>query len=742
MSLTSIIKTEYDRNAVGSGRGQVAPFRFSVMTAAVLVAVNAQAAKVDDRPPTMKLPPLEIIGQEPSQLEHIPGSGSVINKNIINSQGPLSSKDALRTVPGINVVDEDVLGRRFNFAIRGLDPRRGVRTQVLEDGMPIQLAPYSDPSNHYVPSMLRIDRIEVLKGSGQLIYGPQTIGGAINYVSPAIPEEFSGSFRGAGGNNGYYDAHVNLGGTIDNVGLSVDYVRQEADGNRRGQKQLLDDLALRSLIKFNDQHRLLLKGTLTHEEARMGEAGLRQEDFLNDPRTNYLLNDVFEVERYSGQALYEFDISEDMHFSTNIYGQYMSRESIRQASDSTGLANCNLGGSGRRDLTNAPLCGNEQRPRTYGVFGIEPRFVFNHDLFGVDSEATVGVRGHFEWVSRRRFVGNLGPSDRSRSYFDTRPTPRDRYQNNTIDTQAFSFFAQNKFFLGDFTVTPGVRVEYFHMENINRKTNLTAQQDYVEALPGIGATYNGFENITLFAGVHRGFAPPRPDETLSPTTGTLNVVNPETSLNYEVGLRTQPVPGFNAEITWFRIDIDDQILRLSSADDNQNANAGETVHQGLETAFRLDSDQLFGTTYNYYLMASYTFLDAFFDNDLPNATDGDGNPTPIRRGNLLPYAPAHVVNANVGVETPWGLDVRFGVHSVSRQFVDPHNTTEVDWTGREGTIPGYTTFSTSANYKVTKNFDVFMNAYNLSSKKYVASRVDGIHPGQQFQIMGGARISF
>lgn len=739
MFLTFIEETESNQNATGSGQGQVAPFRISLMTAAVLVAVNANAAKVDDRPPKLELPSIEIIGQA-SQLEHIPGSGSVVDKTVIERQGSLSSKDALRTVPGINIVDEDVLGRRFNLGIRGLDPRRGVRTQVLEDGVPIQLAPYSDPSNHYIPSMLRIDRIEVLKGSGQLIYGPQTIGGAINYLSPAIPEEFSGSIRGAGGNNGYYDAHVNLGGTIDNVGLALDYIRQEADGNRQGQKQLLDDLALRSLIKFNDQHRLLLKGTLTHEEARMGEAGMKRDDFINNPRTNFLVNDVFEVERYSGQALYEFDVSDDARFSTNIYGHYMSRESIRQASDSESMPNCNLSSAQRRDFRNAPLCGNEQRPRNYGVFGIEPRFVFNHDFFGVNSETALGVRGQFEWAERQRFVGNASPTDRTRGKIDLRG--RDRYQDNSIDTQAFSFFAQNRFFLGDFTVTPGVRVEYFQMENTNNKNALTATQDYAEALPGIGATYNGFDNITLFAGVHRGFAPPRPDETLSPTTGTLNVVNPETSLNYEVGMRAQALPGFNTEITWFRIDIDDQILRLSSADANQNANAGEAVHQGLETAFRLDSDQLFGTSYNYYLMGSYTFLDAFFDSNLPNAVDGDNNPTPIRRGNVLPYAPAHVVNANVGVETPWGLDLRFGVHSVSRQYVDPHNTIEVDVTGREGTIPGYTTFSASANYHVTKNFDVFMNAYNLSSKKYIASRVDGIHPGQQFQIMGGARISF
>lgn len=212
-------------------------------------------------------------------------------------------------------------------------------------------------------------------------------------------------------------------------------------------------------------------------------------------------------------------------------------------------------------------------------------------------------------------------------------------------------------------------MEYFDLENTNNKNGLSAAQDYAIPLPGIGATYNGFDNVTLFAGVHRGFAPPRPDETLAPDTGVLHRVNPETSLNYEVGARTQPIPGVSAEVTWFRIDIDDQIIKQNSAgDDARYTNAGETVHQGLETGFRLDSDKLFGTRYNYYVTTSYTFLDAFFDSNLLDAVDGDDNPTPIRRGNVLPYAPAHVVNANIGVETPWELDLLFGLHSVSQQF--------------------------------------------------------------------------
>jgi len=251
----------------------------------------------------------------------------------------------------------------------------------------------------------------------------------------------------------------------------------------------------------------------------------------------------------------------------------------------------------------------------------------------------------------------------------------------------------------------------------------------------VGVTYNGFENMTLFAGVHRGFAPARIDDVLNPTTKVLSQVSPELSINYEAGIRAKPLPGISTELTYFRIDYDNQIVNETLIDDDMWVNAGKSVHQGMEFGLRLDSDKLFNTDYNYYLTTSYTYTpDAYFDSNVPTAE--------IVKGSRLPYAPEHLINANVGVETPWGLDVRFGVQSVSSQFADKENTLLEDTTGREGLIPGYTVYNVSANYEVIKNLKVFMNGYNLSNKKYIASRIDGIQPGQGFQMMGGVKLAF
>ena len=58
----------------------------------------------------------------------------------------------------------------------------------LEDGIPLTYGVYGDNASYYHPPIERFDRVEVLKGAAVNLYGPQTIGGVINYITP-IPSK-------------------------------------------------------------------------------------------------------------------------------------------------------------------------------------------------------------------------------------------------------------------------------------------------------------------------------------------------------------------------------------------------------------------------------------------------------------------------------------------------------------------------------------------------------------------------
>ena len=58
---------------------------------------------------------------------------------------------------------------------------------LLEDGIPLTYAPYGDNASYYQPPVDRFESVEVLKGAGQTAYGPMTVGGVINYITPLPP---------------------------------------------------------------------------------------------------------------------------------------------------------------------------------------------------------------------------------------------------------------------------------------------------------------------------------------------------------------------------------------------------------------------------------------------------------------------------------------------------------------------------------------------------------------------------
>ena len=73
--------------------------------------------------------------------------------------------------------------------------------------------------------------------------------------------------------------------------------------------------------------------------------------------------------------------------------------------------------------------------------------------------------------------------------------------------EAMSAFVQNQFDFGRWTVTPGVRFESVDYERTDNLTGATGESSIDEVVPGLGATFETRPGITLFAGVHRGFAP-------------------------------------------------------------------------------------------------------------------------------------------------------------------------------------------------------------------------------------------
>lgn len=677
------------------------------------------------------------IGETPEEIRRIPGAVDFIDKKTLDTSRVFNFAEALRKVSGVNVRDDEGFGTRPHIAIRGVNPTRSTKILLLEDGIPLSYAPYGDNASYYHPPIERFESVEVLKGSGQILYGPVTVAGVINYITPNPPAKPSGHVTLIGGNRDYFNGEINFGGTWRNTGLIFNYLRKQGEGARENVRSGINDFSFKLVTPLGSRQAITLRTSYYGEDSNVTYSGLTEEEYRASPRQNPFRNDFFYGDRFGASGTHAVVFNNNLLLTTNAYGSFFSRDWWRQSSNSlqrpNDAADPACGGLANLNTT----CGNEGRLRDYYLFGVEPRFRLSHTLFETRSEFDFGARLHFENQRRVQENGNF-PTSRSGAIVE----------DNRRENQAYSFFAQNRFIFGTLIVTPGFRVEHIKYERANNLANagagVTGRTQLTEIVPGIGVSYNFKEKLTVFGGAHRGFAPPRTEDIINNTTGGVVELEPELSWNYEVGLRSLFHSGVRVEATFFRMDYENQIVPASVAGGlgATLTNGGETLHQGLELTARMDTGTIIKSSHNVYVRSAYTWLkDAKFTGS--RLSNIPGFSTVSVTGNRLPYAPEHLLNFSVGYSNPSGLDALVEAVYVSRQFGDDLNTVDPVPSGQRGLIPSYTVWNATGNYNVESwRTTFFVSVKNLFDRTYIVDRTRGILPGSPRLVHAGLKFRF
>ncbi len=356
-----------------------------------------------DEPSIVKLPRIDVIGSQDEMFRNS-STSNIIDEEELQSAHVMTVNEALRKVPGVVVRDEEGFGIRPNISIRGLNPTRSTKVMLLEDGIPLAYAPYGDNASYYYPSIDRFSRIEVQKGANQVKFGPQTIGGVINHITPDAPEKFGGWASLKAGNRDYVHGRFNVGGN----GMLLDYTHKSGQGNRDNTNLNIDDLNFKATKALNDNHAVTFRANYFSENSQVGYSGLTAAEFRNFGAEYYPYeNDSFDTKRYGASLTHDWQIADNALLTTNYYYSYFDRDWWRQSSNS----NDNLGGAAGgacttlRDNRIAGLAvnpndcqANQGRLRTYETYGVEPRLAVDHQ-YGL---LEIGARMHFEEQDRRQ----------------------------------------------------------------------------------------------------------------------------------------------------------------------------------------------------------------------------------------------------------------------------------------------------------------------------------------------------
>lgn len=713
--------------------------RSATLLAAVTSVLSCVArAGESAAPEPAALEPVVIVVGDRIRLDTIPGSAAVIDQSVLQESRVFTVNEALRKVPGVVARDEEGFGLRPNIGIRGLNPTRSTKVLLLEDGIPLAYAPYGDNASYYHPPVDRFERIEILKGSGQILFGPQTVGGVVNYITPAVPVDATARLVASIGNEDYREAHAEYGDTIGRTGFIAHGTWKEADGARENMNFQVADLNLKLVQELTDRQALTFRSSYYDEDSQVTYSGLTLAEWRADPRGNAFANDHMYAYRWGTSATHLFAMNDAVAFTTNAYYTYFNRDWWRQSSNSNQRPNdaSDPACGGMANLSTT--CGNEGRVRQFWTAGLEPRVSIEHGLFGVENVADAGVRYHYEDQYRVQANGDT-PDARSPG---TGPNAVLR-EDSDRNVEAMSAFVQNRFELGRFTVTPGVRYEHVEYERVDNLLGTRGTTDIDQFIPGLGGTFEPVAGTVLFAGVHRGFSPPGVADIITPAGGAVEL-DAELSWNYELGVRSTPRDGVSVEATAFRMDFENQIVPASVAGGAGATltSAGETLQQGLELSGDVSSEAFVDWPVEVFARMAYTWLaDAEYEGERYSSIPGF---TTVRvTGNRLPYAPEQLLNGTLGLRTSFGLSVEIeGVYTDS-MYTDDLNTIAVVPNGQRGRIDAYTVWNMTANYRLDAcSCRLFLTAKNLGDELYVADMTRGLIPGMPRLVQGGFELQF
>ena len=687
----------------------------------------------------ISLAKLEIISDVDAPYQSMPGAASIMNNETIKLINPIGTQEMLELIPGVNGYADDGIGNsRISIGIRGLNPRRSSRVLILEDGIPIQPALYVYPNMYYNPPADRIDRVEVIKGSGSVLFGPQTMGGIINYFTKRPRNEFGGIARVTTGSNRYSSLFFEMGGWGNKtLKPEIQLLFKRGDGFRDNNsfEQINATFKINYLQSANKN--LYVKGNLNYENSNATYTGLTQWSYDNNPRYNPKEDDNFKVFRTAVDIIQTERKSSTFTKTTKGFISYFDRKWWRENDIfilSSDLGNESPTAQAYYNPGNLVRTGNGTDNfgilRTFYVGGLEQTNSIKHSLFNWPSKLEIGGRVYWERFIDDKQTGD-SPDARSGYYYTgDKEDPVIVGQSHHYETLAFSGYISESIKIGTLTLRPGVRIELFEQERIDRLAG-SAYQDksQVVLLPGLGFSKD-LSSINFFGGIHRGFTPP--------SSGALKIVNfgdsidnsgldleSEQSWNKELGLRGR----FNFidfELAGFHIDIKNLV---AAGRGTAFKNLGKVTSAGLE----LRNNFLF-SNFNSFLPninVSYAFLKTkVVDGKIISNLSGTYGSEVSINGKELPYTPQNTLTVGAEYFLLSSISIRADYRYVGKVYTDFQNIEETDNIGVSGPVPAYNLLNISGNFKFNSKLNVFFSGKNVLGAKYIGSRLHS-NPGQK-----------
>ena len=549
-------------------------------------------AQEDKKPPGSPVTMDEVVvtgTRSEEKVERIPANVTVIDQEDIKNSSAKNVPDLLRSQEGIVVRDLLANGKSAQVDLRGFGEAAPYNNLVLVDGRRVNEIDLSGVDWTQIP-LDQIERIEIVRGTGTVLYGDNAVGGVINIITKTPSDRFAFSAGATAGSYGRNKEHVSVSGGQGPLAASFYGSDDSTHGYRENNDYRAKDAG--GKLVYDAASFLSLNVSGSYHTDDYGLPGPLTKDQLSVNR-RASLDPLDKAETEDGYL----KLGSDVFFGN--WGNLVTDLSYRNRDSKSDFPDSLF-----------PYVIDSQ----IETYGFTPRYVHKSDVMGHKNTLITGV--DFYWIDQdlKTYSGFLSSS-----------TTLTGLAN--ISRDSYGLYVNDDFsVLENLILTLGARhekAEYdLHQRDLSAfplaPLDETVEESENAYTAGLTWLYSG--KSALFGRYNRSFRFPLTDELVlfDYVAGRIRVnpdLKPQTGDHYEVGARHFFTPYLQANITLYRAEIKDEIFFNKATFTNENYD--QTLHQGIEVGAKADFFEWL-TLYGNYAYEKATFRDGPFDGkDIP-----------------------------------------------------------------------------------------------------------------------------
>ena len=636
--------------------------------------------------------------RDTQEIRKIPANVSVITAEEIEKSGATTVVEALDKLESIQFRTSSGNSSQAYIDMRGIggDNPYG-KTLVMLDGRRLNRTDMSSINWLEIP-VDTIEKIEVVRGPGSVLYGDAAIGGVINIITKkgdGAPKFNASVLMGSYGLN---DERVGVTGATGKWTYAVNGENNFNFGYRERSKYSAQGGGFDMGYSANDLLNVSLGVSFNKADYQMPGALSKGIMELN-PR------------QYGNPD----DDGSDRYTNVNL--------GIKSFWGSWGQMEINFL-YGKKDLQMNMVSYSDYSDTNADTYGITPKYILTKEIFGFHNKMIVGVDYYNEPYKKNLYSDpertlSLGTADLTR--------------------ESLGYYIRDEFsILKNLILSGGYRFEQASIKgsfdapiNSFPDTKNTYNAEAYEA----GLTWLWGNKSKVFAKYATVYRIPFLDEVATfsgwPEKYPFNTgLEKEKGISLEAGTEFYPLENLKIGLTIFRIDMEDEIILVGDFPNQYNINADKTRHDGAEVSL----SYLWGKYAKLY--GNFTYHKATYEEPVSGYQNNKKE---------LWLVPNRMVNAGMEIYLPHNLMLRPEVSYVGDCFLSQ----DYDNTGEK--LDSYTLINLYLSYKPSfgkLHMMAFMGVDNIADVNYSSYGLDyGIFgnyyypmPGRTFK--GGISFEF